>query len=157
YSALAYQAAEVKQELMAAVEAVLHSGRYILGPEVAAFEREFASYCQAASALGVGNGTCALHLVLRTLGLKETDEVITVPNSFVATAAAVVLAGGKPVFVDVWPDLNMNAELLERAITPRTRGIIPVHLTGRPARMDRIMDVARRHNLFVLEDAAQAV
>lgn len=157
YSALHYQAAEVKQELLGAVEAVLDSGRYVLGPEVAAFESEFAAYCQSPRGLGVANGTCALRLVLGSLGLKEGDEVITVPNSFVATAATIALAGAKPVFVDIGPDLNIDPERIEPAITPRTRAIVPVHLTGRPARMVDILDIARRHHLFVLEDAAQAV
>jgi dTDP-4-amino-4,6-dideoxygalactose transaminase len=157
YSALPYQVAEIKEELLKAVEGVLDSGRYILGNEVAAFEREFAAYCQTPLAVGVANGTDALHLVLRMLALKADEEVITVPNSFVATAAAVALAGGRAVFVDIAPDLNIDPERIEAAVTPRTRAILPVHLTGRPARMQPILDIARRHNLFVLEDAAQAV
>jgi dTDP-4-amino-4,6-dideoxygalactose transaminase len=157
YSALNSQAAEVKRELLNALEGVLDSGRYILGPEVESFEQEFAAYCQAPLALGVASGTCALHLVQRALGLKDGDEVITVPNSFVATAATIALAGGRPVFVDVGPDLNIDPGRIEAAITPRTKAVIPVHLTGRPARMGDVLDVARRHGLFVLEDAAQAV
>jgi dTDP-4-amino-4,6-dideoxygalactose transaminase len=157
YSNLPYQVAEVKQELLAAAEALLDGGRYILGPEVSAFEREFAAYCQSPHALGVANGTDALHLALRGLGVRGGDEVITVPNSFVATAATIALTGARPVFVDVGPDLNIDPERVEAAITPRTRGIIPVHLTGRPARMVQILEVARRHDLFVLEDTAQAV
>jgi dTDP-4-amino-4,6-dideoxygalactose transaminase len=157
YSALPYQVAEVKRELLSAVEAVLDGGRYILGPEVTAFEQEFAAYCQAPRALGVGNGTSALYLALRALGLKPGDEVITAANSFVATAATIALAGGTPVFVDIGPDLNIDPGRVEAAITPRTHGLVPVHLTGRPARMGELLDVARRHHLFVLEDAAQAV
>jgi dTDP-4-amino-4,6-dideoxygalactose transaminase len=157
YSALPYQAAEVKQELLSSIEAVLDSGRYIMGPEVTAFEREFAAYCQSPRSLGVANGTCALRLVLEGLRLKEGDEVITVPNSFVATAATIALVRAKPVFVDIRPDLNIDPERIEAAITPRTRGIIAVHLTGRPASMPEVLEIARRRNLFVLEDAAQAV
>lgn len=157
YSALATEASLVKAELMRAVESVLDSGRYILGPEVAAFEREFAEYCQVKFASGISNGTCALHLVLRGIGMDAGDEVITVPNSFVASASSVALAGAKPVFVDICHDGNMDPQRLEDAITSRTRAIVPVHLTGRPAKMNQIMEIARRHNLFVLEDAAQAV
>lgn len=157
YSALATEASLVKTELLRAVENVLESGRYILGPECAAFEKEFADYCQTTFAAGIANGTCALHLVLRGIGLADGDEVITVSNSFVASASSVALAGAKPVFVDIGDDGNMDPQQLEDAITKRTRAIVPVHLTGRPARMTEILDIARRHDLFVLEDAAQAV
>lgn len=157
YSALATEAALVKADLMKSVEDVLDSGRYILGPEVAAFELEFAKYCHAKFAIGVSNGTSALHLVLRSIGLKSEDEVITAPNSFVASAATIALAGARPVFADINNDGNMDPQKLEDAITSRTRAIVPVHLTGRPAKMKDIMDIARRRNLFVLEDAAQAV
>lgn len=157
YSALATEASLVKSELMQAVENVLDSGRYVLGPEVTAFEREFAEYCQTKFAAGVANGTCALHLVLRGIGLAEGDEVITAPNSFVASASAIALAGAKPAFVDINEDGNMDPQKLEDAITPRTRAIVPVHLTGRPAKMDTIVEIAKRKNIFVLEDAAQAV
>ena len=157
YTALAAEASLEKKELMQAVESVLDSGRYILGPEVQAFEQEFANHCQTKFAIGVASGTCALHLVLRGLGLKEGDEIITAPNSFIASAAAVALAGAKPVFVDICEDGNLDPERLEDAITDRTRGIVPVHLTGRPAKMTEILEIAGRHDLFVLEDAAQAL
>ncbi len=157
YSALATEAALVKTELMRAVESVLDSGRYILGPEVAAFEREFAEYCQAKFAAGTSTGTSALYLALRGIGLDERDEVITVPNSFIASASSVALAGAKPVFVDICDDGNMDSQKLEDVISDRTRAIVPVHLTGRPARMKDVLEIARRHDLFVLEDAAQAV
>jgi len=157
YSALAAEASLVKEDLLRAVENVLDSGRYILGPEVVAFEREFADYCQTKFSVGISNGTSALHLVLRGIGLHPGDEVITVANSFVASAAAIALAGAKPVFVDVGDDGNIDPEKLEAAITERTRAIVPVHLTGRPAKMHDILEIARRHKLFVLEDAAQAV
>ncbi len=157
YSALAAEASLVKAELMRAVENVLDSGRYILGPEVTAFEREFAEYCQTKFAAGISNGTSALHLVLRGIGLAEGDEVITVPNSFVASASSIALAGAKPIFVDICDDGNMDPQKLEDAISDRTRAIVPVHLTGRPAQMKDILEIARRRDLFVLEDAAQAV
>lgn len=157
YTAFRQQAAEIKQELMTAFESVIDSGRYILGPEVSMFEREFAEYCQTTHALGIANGTCALHLVMRAIGLKEGDEVITAPNSFIASASSIALAGARPVFADIREDLNIDPERIEAAITPRTRAIMPVHLTGRPARMEQILEIAKRHGLFVLEDAAQAV
>jgi len=157
YTALASLASEVKSELMAAFEDVLDSGRYILGPEVSHFEREFADYVQVKYAVGVASGTCSLHLVLGGIGLEEGDEVITAPNSFVASASTVALVGARPVFVDIGADLNLDPNLIEAAVTPKTKAIVPVHLTGRPARMEEILDVAERHNLFVLEDAAQAI
>lgn len=157
YSALTTEVALVKIELMRAVENVLDSGRYILGPEVAAFEHEFAEYCQTKCAAGISNGTSALHLVLRGIDLDDGDEVITAPNSFVASASSIALAGAKPVFVDICDDGNIDPQRLEDAITERTRAVVPVHLTGRPAKMKDILEIARRRNLFVLEDAAQAV
>ncbi|MDX2099760.1 MAG: DegT/DnrJ/EryC1/StrS family aminotransferase [Leptolyngbyaceae cyanobacterium bins.59] len=157
YVSFAQQNAQIKQELMEAFSTVLDSGQYIMGPELTAFEREFAAYCQAEFASGIASGTCALHLVMRSLGLKEGDEIITAPNSFLASASTIALAGAKPVFVDVREDMNMDPDKLEVAITPRTRAIVPVHLTGRPARMVEILEIARAHNLFVLEDSAQAV
>ncbi len=157
YAALGLQTAELKGELLTAVERVFDAGQYVLGPSLAAFEEEFARYCRTAFAVGVGSGTSALSLVLRWVGVGPGDEVITVPNSFVASAAAIALAGGRPVFVDVGRDLNMDPDLLESAITPRTKLVMPVHLTGRPARMPQILEVARRHGLFVLEDAAQSI
>jgi len=157
YAALGQQAAEVRQELLDAFESVLDSGHYILGPEVDSFQREFADYCQVAYSLGIANGTCALHLVLRDLGLDDGDEVITVPNSFIASASSVALAGARPVFVDIAPDLNIDPQKIEAAITERTKAIVPVHLTGRPAKMQEILNIAERYNLFVLEDAAQAI
>ncbi len=157
YAALGLQAKAIKKELMDAFENVLLSGQYILGPEVANFEKEFARFCQAQYAVGLANGTCALHLVLLSLGVKAGDEVITAPNSFIASASSIALTGAKPVFVDVGKDLNMDPRRLEAAITSQTRVIMPVHLAGRPARMTEIMEIAKRHKIFVLEDAAQSV
>ena len=157
YIALSAEAALVKPELLRAVERVLDSGRYILGPEGAEFEREFAGYCGAGFAAGVANGTDALHLVLRGLGLRPGDEVVTAPNSFLASASAIALAGARPVFADIGDDGNIDPAKIEAAISPRTRAIMPIHLTGRPAKMKEIVAIARQHGLFVLEDAAQAV
>lgn len=157
YTALGREAATLKADYLQAFEKVLLSGRYITGPELSAFEREFAEYCQAPFAAGVATGTDALFLVLRSLGLKNDDEVITAPNSFIASASSIALAGAKPVFVDIGPDGNMDPERLEASITPRTKAIMPVHLTGRPAKMSDILAIAKKYNLFVLEDAAQAV
>ena len=157
YTALNLEAASIKGELMSAFENVLDSGRYILGPELAAFEGEFAAYCGTRFATGVANGTGALHLVMRGLELKNGDEIITTSNSFIASASTIALAGARPVFADIRSDGNIDPEKIEAAITPRTRVIIPVHLTGRPARMPEILEIAARKGLFVLEDAAQAV
>lgn len=157
YTALGREAASMKRELIAAFEAVLDSGRYILGPEVVEFEKEFATYCGAEYAVGLASGTCSLHLVLRSLGLSEGDEIITAPNSFVASASTIALAGARPVFVDIRDDGNIDPQRIEDAITPRTRAVVPVHIAGRPARMTEILEIARRRNLFVLEDAAQSV
>jgi dTDP-4-amino-4,6-dideoxygalactose transaminase len=156
YSAVAEQDAALKTELLAAFAGVLDSGRYVLGPELAAFERDFAAYCGVRLALGVGSGTAALQLVLCTLGLRPGDEVITAANS-AATIAAIVHAGGRPVLADIGPDLNIDVDAVAAAITPRSRFLIPVHLTGHAAAMPALLEVAERHNLVVIEDAAQAV
>lgn len=157
YTALSDEAAALKKEYLAAFEKVLLSGRYIMGPELLAFEQEFAEYCQSPFAVGVATGTDALFLVLRSLGLQHGDEVITAPNSFIASASSIALAGAKPVFVDIGSDGNMDPGSLEASITPKTKAIIPVHLTGRPAKMSMILEIAERYKLFVVEDAAQAV
>jgi dTDP-4-amino-4,6-dideoxygalactose transaminase len=148
---------ELKLELQAAAIRVLGSGRFVLGPEVAAFEREFAAYCGARHAIAVNTGTSALHLALLATGIGPGDDVITVPLTFVATASAIHYTGARPVFVDVDPTYyTMDPDRLERAITPRTRAIVPVHLYGQTADMDPILDVARRRGLVVIEDACQA-
>jgi dTDP-4-amino-4,6-dideoxygalactose transaminase len=147
----------IKPEIDAAVTKVLESSQFALGEEVAAFEREFASYVGAAEAVGVNSGTSALHLALLAAGVGPGDEVITVPFTFVATVAAVCYTGARPVFVDVDPrSLTLDVTKLERAITPRTKVIMPVHLYGQPADMDPIMEIARSRRLVVIEDAAQA-
>jgi len=157
YGDLQRQYRSIKPEIDAAVLRVLESAQYILGDEVAAFEREFAAYCGVREAVAVNSGTSALHLALLAAGVGTGDEVITVPFTFVATAAAVEYVGAKPVFVDIDPTTyTMAASEIERAITPRTKAIMPVHLYGHPADMDAILEIARRRGLTVIEDAAQA-
>lgn len=147
----------IREEVLAAVSGVLDSAQYILGKEVAAFEEEFASYCGVPYAVAVNSGTSALHLALLAAGAGPGDEVITVSCTFVATVAAVVYTGATPVLVDVDPvTCTMDPLRIEQAITPRTKCILPVHLYGHPADMDPILDIARRHHLTVIEDAAQA-
>ena len=147
----------IKDEVDAAIGKVLDNCQYVLGPEVAAFEEEFAAYSGAEFGMGVNSGTSALHLALLGAGIGPGDEVITTPFTFVATVAAIEYAGARPVFVDIDPDsLNMDPARIEAAITPRTRAIMPVHLHGLMADMDPILEVAKRHGLLVIEDAAQA-
>ncbi len=151
------QYAGIKPEIDRAVLATLESGQFILGEDVAAFEREFAEYCGARHAVAVNTGTSALHLSLLAAGIGPGDEVITVPFTFVATAAAICYTGATPVFVDIDPvSFTMDPARLEAAITPRTRAVIPVHLYGQMADMDPILDIADRHGLAVIEDACQA-
>jgi dTDP-4-amino-4,6-dideoxygalactose transaminase len=151
------QYASIKEEVEPVVARILESGGYILGPEVEAFEKEFAAYCASPHGVAVNSGTSALHLALLAAGIGPGDEVITTPFTFVATASAVCNAGARPVFVDIRRDsFTIDPERIEAAITPRTRALIPVHLYGQPADMDPILDIARRHGLMVIEDAAQA-
>ncbi len=157
YVNIAAQHAALKSELMAAVSQVLDHGHFVLGEEVQQFEQCFAALCGVSHAVGVNSGTDALILALRQLGIGPGDEVITVPNSFVATASCIALVGARPVLVDVGDDLNLDPAQLGPAITPRTRAVLVVHLTGRPADMDPILTVAARHGLSVVEDCAQAV
>jgi dTDP-4-amino-4,6-dideoxygalactose transaminase len=146
----------IRAEVEPAVLRVLESGHYVGGDECRCFEQEFASYCGVAHACGVANGTDALALCLRAYGVGAGDDVVTVANTFVATAEAILLIGARPVFVDVEPETGMlDPARLAGAITPRTKLILPVHLYGHPADIDGIVDVARRHGLPVLEDAAQ--
>lgn len=147
----------IRPEVNAAIGRVLESCQFVLGDEVTAFEEEFAKYCGVRYAVAVNSGTSALHLALLALNVGPGDEVITVPFTFVATVAAIRYAGAKPVLVDIDPhSFTMDAEQVERAITKRTKAILPVHLYGQPADMDPILDIARRHGLAVIEDAAQA-
>jgi len=145
------------EELNAAIQGVLRSGHFIMGPNVKAFEEEVARYLGVKHAVAMNSGTDALYIALRAMGIGAGDEVITTPFTFFATAEAISHVGATPVFVDIDPDtFNINPELLEGAVTRRTRAIIPVHLFGHPAEMDPILEVAGRHGLKVVEDVAQA-
>ncbi|KQW90163.1 erythromycin biosynthesis sensory transduction protein eryC1 [Massilia sp. Root418] len=149
--------AELRPQLDDAFRRVLDSSNFILGPETAAFEREFADYCGARHCIGVGNGLDALFLTLKAWGVGPGDEVIVPSNTFIATWLAVSYTGATPVPVEPDPrTMNIDPALIEAAITPRTRAIMPVHLYGQPADMDPIMELAARRGLKVLEDAAQA-
>ena len=154
---LKVQYRSIKGEIDSAIARVLESGEFILGKEVAAFEQEFAAYCGVSYCVGLNSGTSALHLAMLAAGVGPGDEVITVPFTFVATVAAIHYTGATPVFVDIdRTSCTMDPAQLEHAITPRTKAIVPVHLYGQPARMDPILEIARRHGLIVIEDAAQA-
>jgi dTDP-4-amino-4,6-dideoxygalactose transaminase len=157
YVNLAEQHRRLKTDLLEAAGRVLEHGGFILGEEVAAFESEFAAYCETCHAVGVASGTDAITLSLKALGIGPGDEVITAPNSFLASASAIVLAGARPVFADVRDDFNLDPARVEAAITPRTRAVLAVHLTGRPADMDALSAIAEKHHLALIEDAAQAV
>jgi len=154
---LTKQYESIQSEIDDATARVLKSGWYILGNEVKAFEKEFADYVGVKHALGVGSGTEAIHIALLALGVGAGDEVITVPNTAVATVAAIELTGARAVLVDVRPDtMLIDVDQIARAITPRTKAIIPVHLFGQSADLDPIFELARSRNMFVLEDCAQA-
>jgi dTDP-4-amino-4,6-dideoxygalactose transaminase len=149
--------APLRSEIDAAISEVIDCGAFAGGPFVARFEVDFAAYCGREYAVGVGSGTDALWLTLLALGVGPGDEVITVPNTFMATAEAITYCGAKPVFVDVDAlTYTMDPALLEEAITSRTKAVIPVHLFGQPADMDPILEIAHSHCLVVIEDAAQA-
>jgi dTDP-4-amino-4,6-dideoxygalactose transaminase len=151
------QYASIKDEVSVAIQGVLDSCQFTLGSEVSAFENEFAVYSRARHAIGVNSGTSALHLALLAAGVGPGDEVITVPFTFVATAAAIHYTGATPVYVDIDPKtFNMDPAKLEAAITTKTRAVVPVHLYGQPADMDPIAKIARERGLIVIEDAAQA-
>ncbi len=157
YINLALQHKLIKGEILSSIGNVLENGQFILGEELAKFEKAFAVLHGTKYAIGVANGTDALFLSLKAIGIKPSDEVITAPNSFLASASSIVIAGGVPVFADVKEDFNLDPEKVEKAITPQTKAIIVVHLTGRPAPMDELMAIAKKHNLHIIEDAAQAV
>jgi dTDP-4-amino-4,6-dideoxygalactose transaminase len=147
----------LREEIRAGIDEVIRRNAFAGGPFVAAFEKDFACFCEAEYCIGVGTGTDALWLALLGLGIGPGDEVITVPNTFIATAEAISFCGATPVFVDVdEKTYTMDPSLLEAAITSRTKAIIPVHLYGQPADMDPILEIARKHRLFVVEDACQA-
>ncbi len=148
---------DIKADIDAAIARVFESGQFVLGDEVAGFEREFAAYSGASEGIAVNTGTSALHLALIAAGVRAGDEVITTPFTFVATVAAIGYIGAKAVFVDIDPKtFTIDPAHIEPAITSRTKAIVPVHLYGQPADMDPILAVARRHGLVVIEDACQA-
>lgn len=148
----------IRREIDAAIDAVLESTAFIRGPEVGTFETRLAEYLDGRFAVGVGNGTDALQIAMMALGIGPGDEVITSAFTFIATAEAAALLGARPVFADIDPQTyNIDPERIEELITPDTRAIIPVHLFGQPADMDPILEIARRHDLYVIEDNAQAI
>lgn len=154
---LAAQYATIKDEVTDAIGKVLNRTDFILGRDVELFEEEFAAFCEAQHAVGVDSGTSALELALRAYDIGPGDEVITVANTFIATTLAISYTGATPVLVDVDPETyNIDVTLLEGAITPRTKAIMPVHLYGQPADMDPILELAEQHGLVVIEDACQA-
>ena len=157
YVDLAEQHAPIKEKLLEAVGKVLDHGKFVLGDEVAEFEQRFAKLCGVQYAVALNSGTDALILALKALGIGSGGEVITVSNSFVSSTSCIVCAGAKPVFVDVEEDYLIDPALIEKAITSRTKAILPVHWTGRPCDMAAIVAIARKHKLVVIEDCAQAV
>lgn len=153
---LGRQYIRLRKEITEKFDDVSKSGAYVLGENVAEFEELFARYCGTRFAVGVGSGSDALYMSLFVLGIGPDDEVVTPPNSFVATVCAIVRAGARPVFCDVGDDMNIAPDLIETVISKKTKAILPVHLTGRVADMDGIRAIAEARGLFVVEDAAQA-
>lgn len=154
---LKQQYLDLKPQLDAAMQQVAADTHYILGPNVKQLEKDVAAFCQCRHGIGVASGTDALHLALRALGIGPGDEVITTPFTFVATTEAIGIVGATPVFADIDPyTFNLNPEAVEAAVTPRTKAILPVHLYGQPCDMDRLLSIAQRHGLYLVEDCAQA-
>ena len=157
YLDLKAQYHSIKAEIDCAITRIMESSQFVLGAEVSDFEKEFARYCASSDCIAVNSGTSALHLALLAAGVGPGDEVITVPFTFVASVAAILYTGARPVLVDIEPrSFNMDPTRVEAAITPRTKAILPVHLYGQTADMDPILEIAKRHGLVVIEDAAQA-
>ena len=155
---LSEQYASLKEEVMVALDEVMSSSQFILGSQVKKIEEDLAEYSHVKHGIGCGNGSDAIHIALQAAGIGEGDEVITTPFTFFATGGAIVRAGAKPVFVDIDPNnFNIDPSKIEDAITERTKAIIPVHLYGQMANMVKIMEIASKHNLVVVEDAAQAI
>jgi dTDP-4-amino-4,6-dideoxygalactose transaminase len=147
----------LREEILAKFDEISKQGDYILSDEVLKFENNFAEYCGARFAVGVGNGSDALYLSLMSLGVGSGDEVITAPNSFIASASVIARTGGTIVFADVGYDMNIDPDRVEKTITKRTKAILPVHISGRVADMESLQAIADKYNLFIVEDAAQAV
>lgn len=157
YYDLKEQYAALRPEILEALDRTCRNASFSLGDDVAAFEEEFASYCEAKHCIAVNSGTSALHLALLAASVGFGDEVITSPNSFIATAEAIAYTGARTVFVDIDPlTANIDPELVKSAITPKTKAILPVHLYGRPANMESLQELANRHGLHIIEDACQA-
>ncbi|MCP4133384.1 MAG: DegT/DnrJ/EryC1/StrS family aminotransferase [bacterium] len=144
-------------EVLHEIKSILESCQFVMGPQLEEFEKKFAEACGVKYALGIDNGTNALFIALKILGIGTNDEVITAPNSFLATAGAIVQAGAFPRFVDISDDYNIDPGKIEEAINEKTKAIMPVHLTGNPAKMDEINTIAKKHGLYVIEDSAQAI
>lgn len=154
---LKIQYKHIEQDVVPVISEIMANGAFIGGPQVAGFEEEFADFCESAHCVGVGSGTDALRFALMAAGVGSGDEVITVPNTFIATTESISQVGARPVFVDIRKDTcNIDPERIETYITPKTRAIVPVHLYGQPADMDEILSIADKHNLVVIEDACQA-
>jgi dTDP-4-amino-4,6-dideoxygalactose transaminase len=154
---LGKQYLNLRDEIISKFDEISIAGAYILSEEVADFERRFAEYCNVRYAIGVGNGSDALYLSLLSLGIGPGDEVITAPNSFIASAWVIARTGARIVFADVEDDMNISPEKIKKVITKRTKALLPVHLTGRIADMDSLQEIAQKNGLFIVEDAAQAV
>jgi len=149
--------AKIREEIQNAIQRVLEKQRFIFGEELERFEREFSSYITAKYGIGVDSGSDALYIAVKGLGIGKGDEVITVSHTFISTANAITRNGAKPIFVDIDPETyTIDVAQIEKKITERTRAIIPVHLYGHPSDMDPIVDIAKEHNLFVVEDACQS-
>ena len=154
---LSLQYQQLAPEIEPKLIEIMKKGAFVLGEEVSLFEKEFAKFCETHYAIGVGSGTEAIQLALLAGGIKSGDEVITAANTFIATVGAIYWSGAKPVLVDVdEKNYNIDLNLIERAITPKTKAIVPVHLFGQPVDMDKLMNIAKKHNLLVIEDACQA-
>jgi dTDP-4-amino-4,6-dideoxygalactose transaminase len=154
---LRQQYAPLKNEILSGIEHVLDGMQLFLGENVQALEREFAQFCGVRHGIGVSDGTAALHIILRAIGIGPGDEVITVSHTFIATVEAILLAGARPVFVDIDPHTYlMDIEQVKSRITSRTKAILPVHLYGQPVEMDSLQELAAQHGLKVIEDACQA-
>ena len=157
YIDLVAQNKKYKKIFKSSLEDLINKGDYIIGSKVNEFEKKFSNFIQSKYSVGVGNGTDALFLSLKYLGIGKGDEVITAPNSYLSSASSIALTGAKPVFVDVNDDLNINPDLIQGSITKKTRAIVPVHLTGKPAIIDQILKIAKANNIKIIEDCAQAV
>jgi len=157
YVNLSLQWKNERSNLLKVIDKALSTGNWVGGENVNIFEKKIAKLCKTKYAVALNSGTDALTIGLHLLGVKRGDEVITVPNAFVATTAVIVHLGARPVFVDVLQDQNMNPELIEKVITKKTKAILPVHLTGRPAEMDKIIKISKKYNIPIIEDAAQSV